>query len=270
MRAYFTYNFDMRKKNVMKLGVALSTRATRPQYLAEAIESVMSLESAELYLGVPKNSDIGFKIPENTHVIVFDEEYPLAAKLQRLTDAMDESIEFVCWIGDDDLLYPEGTLSNLNALARNVEASAIFGNCDYIDVYGRKMFTTPWARFAKFFLKSGPNLLPQPASLIRRSALQTAGGFGATDFQAHDYDLFLRLAKIGPLVYKNTVAAAYRWHPDSMTVKNRLRSAVESSRVRFANRSRFENIIFAFLEPFVILSTYLTGKYVGTRYKVKV
>lgn len=246
-----------------KLGVAIPTQGTRPDFLKQAIASVRKIEGAKLFLGVPAGSNLEIDVPKETEVIEFDTAEKLTTKLDSLVDAMEDEIEFVAWIGDDDLIYADATEKNLRKISKNPEACVIFGECDYIDMNGSTLFATKWGKFANLFLLTGPNFLPQPSSIIRRRALSEVGGFGASVFQAFDYDLFLRLSKVGSLLYVPNVTAAYRWHPDSLTVKNRFTSAMQSSRIRFSNRSVALNIICAPLEPLVIISTYLAGKFVG-------
>ena len=52
---------------------------------------------------------------------------------------------------------------------------------------------------------------------------------------AFDFDMFLRLTKIGKAVFVPEVLASFRWHADSLTVSQRRSSAAEASLVRKAH-----------------------------------
>ena len=59
------------------------------------------------------------------------------------------------------------------------------------------------------------NPIPTSCTALRRSALEDAGGFGAPDLVAEDWDLWLRLR--GPLLCVPAARVRYRRHPDGLT-----------------------------------------------------
>jgi GT2 family glycosyltransferase len=87
-------------------------------------------------------------------------------------------------------------------------------------------------RWASPLLHIGPDLVPQPGSLIRRSAWQAVGGVRTDLGWAFDFDLFLKLSKVGTLRFIPVVLAAFRWHADSLSVGQRRDSVREASQVR--------------------------------------
>ena len=59
----------------------------------------------------------------------------------------------------------------------------------------------------------GPNV-PQGAAVVRRSALRAVGGYTEDMRYAEDYDLWLRLARLGPFVATHEPTLHYRFHAD--------------------------------------------------------
>jgi GT2 family glycosyltransferase len=68
--------------------------------------------------------------------------------------------------------------------------------------------------------------------MIRLDALEAIGGFDTKLKYAMDLDAFLKLRALGKFAFTKTPVSAFRWHPDSLTVANRLNSSLESERVK--------------------------------------
>ncbi|MFG6468781.1 glycosyltransferase family 2 protein [Roseateles sp. BYS87W] len=62
--------------------------------------------------------------------------------------------------------------------------------------------------------------LPHPSILLRRSLLQQLGGYRQGFSHAEDYDLFLRLAEVGPLGIVQQPLLDYRIHAGSLSSSN--------------------------------------------------
>ena len=139
---------------------------------------------------------------------------------------------YYAWIGDDDLFRPHG-LKRLKALLDSrKEAVLAFGGCDYVDVDGRTIAVSNAGPLAKFLLPWGPDLIPHPGTMIRLDALEAIGGFDRELRFAMDLDAFLSLRSHGKFVWTRESVSAFRWHPDSLTVANRLSSSREAEAVK--------------------------------------
>ena len=68
--------------------------------------------------------------------------------------------------------------------------------------------------------------------MIMLDALQKIGGFDPSLKYAMDLDAFLKLRKLGSFAWTRTPVSAFRWHPDSLTVANRLGSSREAESVK--------------------------------------
>jgi GT2 family glycosyltransferase len=129
--------------------------------------------------------------------------------------------EYITWVGDDDFLMPGSLKTTVTALDSNKKAVVAFGYCEYINEDGKHVFTSRAGRFAPWIMRWGPNLVPMPGLLLRKSALDVAGVFNPKNKYAMDLDLLLRLKKQGKFINTRKVLAAFRWHADSQTVSNR-------------------------------------------------
>lgn len=139
---------------------------------------------------------------------------------------------YLAWMGDDDK-YRAGGLATLVRLLDDDRAAVVaYGGCDYIDPDGRVIGTSRAGRAAMWLLPWGPNLVPNPAALIRLEPLCRSGRFDTSLRYTMDLDVFLRLRAYGRFVATRRVAAAFRWHPDSLTVANRAASSAEAEAVK--------------------------------------
>ena len=139
---------------------------------------------------------------------------------------------YYAWIGDDDLFRPGG-LSVLHAILESEPTSVLaFGGCDYIDPEGRTITVSNAGWLATFLLPWGPDLIPHPGTMVRLDALEAIGGFDRTLKYAMDLDAFLKLREHGKFSWTRKTVSAFRWHPDSLTVANRVGSSLESESVK--------------------------------------
>jgi GT2 family glycosyltransferase len=150
-----------------------------------------------------------------------------------LAAAADDT-DYFGWLGDDDVLHPGSLRATVTALEERPDASMVYGWCDYIDEHGAAVFASRAGRLAARILPWGPNLVPQPGSLMRYAHVRQVGGLDEGIGLAMDLDLFLRLRRVGPLVCLPQTLASFRWHPDSATVRSEVGSAEESDRIRMS------------------------------------
>lgn len=140
--------------------------------------------------------------------------------------------EFVGWLNDDDLLEPESLDRTVGALDRYPDAVLAYGACRYIDEDRRELWISRAGSWAPRILKWGPDLIPQPGMLVRRSVWDQVGGVNDTMRFAFDLDLLLRIQPLGRFIDVGDVVSSFRWHADSLTVSDRTRSMQESEAAR--------------------------------------
>jgi GT2 family glycosyltransferase len=140
--------------------------------------------------------------------------------------------DYWAWLGDDDELTPLSTARTVDYLQRHPRAAMVYGRCDYIDADGRVRFQVRPSALAARLLRWGPDLVPQPGSVARASAVRSAGFVDETLRYAMDLDLFLRLSDVGTIGYTPHVLARFRWHGGSTTVGSPEASDAEARQVR--------------------------------------
>ena len=253
-----------------KIGIVIPTAFNRPEYLPLAYESIQNQQGnfeLQLLVGCPgeKLAAVKGALPPGAMVIPESEEPGLARKLDILLRKLDLDCDVIGWLGDDDLLTPGSIAASVEAFEKDKSLVMTYGGCDYIDAEGRVLFTNSSGAWASKILSFGPQLIPQPGSLMKRAAFVNTNGLSNEFALAFDFDLFLQLKKQGKFAYLSKTLAQFRWHPNSLSVRRRMRSALEASRVRRKHYQGPARLLWWLWEPFVILATWFAGKLVSLR-----
>lgn len=82
------------------------------------------------------------------------------------------------------------------------------------------------------------NFIPHPATFVRRDWMLKAGCFDESRKYAMDYDLWLKLSKMGDPVEFGEPLAAFRVHGGSLSSANRVAAMDEDFKVRLAHCGR--------------------------------
>ena len=250
----------------------MPTIFSRPQYLPIALKSIRDSGDCFLLLSSPEPSNTAQELidqlPESSQMDAHLIETPglsLAEKIDEAFRALPDDCEYIGWLGDDDILLPGALETAANLLDQIPEVVMVYGGCDYISPTGEVLFTNSSSKFAAKLLSFGPQLIPQPGSLWRRDAFEKVGGLSGEFNLAFDFDLFLKLAKVGELRSIPQTLAQFRWHPDSLSVRRRCVSVSEASIVRRKHYKGPMRTLWPLWEPFVMLATWFAGKLVTQR-----
>jgi len=219
------------EKLVSRIGLVIPTLGTRPAWLRGTLESIVNQDGVDVDLIVVTPH------PERVQSLaaaygarILDSQTPgISAAVNEGWHELRDS-EYLAWLGDDDLLAPYSLGRSVRALEDHPLCSATYGRVRYIDAESETLFVTRPGRIASAYLPWGKDLVPQPGSVFRRSAVEQVGGLDPTLRYAMDYDLFLKLRKVGRLEYVPSEVAAFRLHDGSITGSNR--SRVEADEVR--------------------------------------
>jgi hypothetical protein len=173
--------------------------------------------------------------------------------------SLPSEIEFVNWLGDDDLLAVDSLRATSQALESDSNLQFVFGSCDYVDSEGNVIWTNKSGQWTVPLLRFGPDLIPQPGALFRRSSFEIVGGLDSKFGWAFDFDLFIKLSKLGKAKFLNRTLASFRWHPQSLSVEFRKKSVAEASSVRVAHLPKALRPIAFLWEAGVRHATLLAG-----------
>ncbi|MET4279017.1 MULTISPECIES: glycosyltransferase [unclassified Bradyrhizobium] len=129
--------------------------------------------------------------------------------------------DYITFLDADDRLLSGALEIGERMLARHPEAVLAYGAYRYIDSAGEiisgKNYVAKLDDPYLQFLRIG-NFIGMHATVIYRSdRLAAVNGFNEAMLACEDYELFARLAKIGPLVSHDNVIAEYRMHNANMS-----------------------------------------------------
>jgi hypothetical protein len=242
------------------VGVVVPTIGGRPQYLDITLESIREAGDSYIVLVGRKGFDASFYQKKGLVDLYIDElETSVPKKINQGFRALPENIEYITWIGDDDLLAPGSLSVAVNVLGRKEKPVLVFGHCQYIDSEGNDVLVKRSGSWAVPLLRFGPQLIPQPSAVFRRDAFEKAGGLSDKLEFAFDFDLFLNLTKLGKAVFVDKILSSHRWHETSLTYSRRWESVREASKVRVSNLPPIVSVISFLWEYPVMVITYLAG-----------
>lgn len=217
----------------VRTGVVVPTLGQRAEYLEQSLASIRAAGDAYILMVAPAS----FDATDLTKRGLIDEKVDetgrsLPAAIEQGFAALPGSVQFMSWLGDDDLLKPEALTVTSDFLAAHPKSSAVYGACEYIDENNNRVWINKSGAWAAPLLRVGPDLIPQPGSLFRRSSYRQTSGLRTDLGWAFDMDIFLQLARVGRLSYLKRTLAAFRWHTESLSVAQRSKSVAEASQVR--------------------------------------
>jgi GT2 family glycosyltransferase len=245
--------------------VVVPTLGERPEYLELSLQSIRDAGQAYILLVAPASFDTSHLTAARLiDEAVVETGKSLPAAINQGFAALPGNVRYIAWLGDDDLLRP-GSLEITQAyLDAHEKTSVVYGRCDYIDESGKVVWTNRSGPWAAPLLRVGPDLIPQPGSLFRRSAFVATGGLRTDLGWAFDLDIFLRLARLGRLSYVRRTLAAFRWHAGSLSVGQRDGSVREASQVRREFLPSWIRPVSALWERPVRWATSRAGDFVGS------
>jgi glycosyltransferase involved in cell wall biosynthesis len=150
----------------------------------------------------------------------------VSEKDQGQADAINKGLrqshgDVVAWLNSDDYYLPGAIERACQAFEQNPEAGLVYGNVLSVDADGKPFNLQKFQPFNLLDLMSF-NIISQPAVFLRRSVLDKAGLLDPTYHCLLDHHLWLRMARLAPMVYIPETLAAARYHAEA---KNLARTA---------------------------------------------
>jgi hypothetical protein len=234
------------------IGIVVPTLGTRIDYLRQSLASIRSSGRATIHIVAPKSAQFESLLDPNSYdALITDPGTGLSAAIDAGLRSFPKSVQYINWLGDDDLLT-EGSLGHaMVMLANNPDIALVYGGCEYIDDTGKPLWLNKSGSYAKYLMRCGPQLIPQPGSLMNRKAYEQIGGLDHQYKWAFDLDLLIRLSRVGRLQFTPRTLAKFRWHDGSLSVGGRNGSVAEASMIRIAALPSWIHLIAPVWEIFI-------------------
>ena len=132
------------------------------------------------------------------------------------TDAINQGFaratgEVYAWLNSDDLLLPGTLRKAVEALKANPEVGMVYGDCLLINAKGKALGRFPAAQTD--YAKLRQDMFTSSAGFVLAGGIVEVGAPLDQLLFCHDYDLWVRLAKLAPLRYlPGEPWAAFRLH----------------------------------------------------------
>jgi glycosyltransferase involved in cell wall biosynthesis len=119
--------------------------------------------------------------------------------------------EVIVWLNSDDLFLPGAVRQAVQALSENPTAGMVYGDAITIDENGlplNRLEFSEWGleQFVSF------RIICQPAVFLRRSVFEQAGWLDPRYHFMLDHQLWIRMARLAPVVHVPGLWAAARQH----------------------------------------------------------
>jgi glycosyltransferase involved in cell wall biosynthesis len=124
--------------------------------------------------------------------------------------------EIVGWLNADDVLMPGALAKVAEAFEKNPDAVVVYGVGAKTDLEGRIIKEVPFREFCPKRLSWAFGAV-QPAMFFRRDAYWKVGGLDESLHYAMDWDLLLKLSKVGKVVAIPDHLANIRYYPETKT-----------------------------------------------------
>ena len=249
-----------------RVAIITPTLGRRPDFLRQMIVSVKSQGVSVRHVVVAPNEAVGagaFAAFAGLELVI-DPELGLYGALNAGIRAIDNQ-EFLLFLNDDDLLRPRALGRLVDLLDNHPQAVFALGATEIIDREGEVIatFSRPDATVA--MARWGPGTLFLPSCMFRASALQSVSLFDDSLHHAADLDLVIRLLSAGPAVTCKVPVSAFRWHTDSLTVRDRSASIAEAEAVRRRHLNGFAAVAYLMWRPVARTATVVAKRAMARR-----
>jgi GT2 family glycosyltransferase len=163
---------------------------------------------------------------ERQQALTYARSHPDAGQTAAINEGVAEAcrrvpeVRYVGWLNADDIVLPDAFATLVRALDEHPAWTAVAGRAQCLSASGEVIGEIPTAPFSIAAFSHACTIC-QPATLIRRAAWEAIGGLDASLQMCFDYDLWWRLARIGPIGYVDAMIAASRDHAGTKTRQRR-------------------------------------------------
>jgi len=155
---------------------------------------------------------------------------------QGQTDALNKGFEHAkgeifAWLNSDDTYLPGAVSEAVNFMLAHPECAMVYGDANLVDEQGNIIGRFPARQTDLKRMLRGSVHIPQQTTFFWARLWNQVAPLDPTFYFAMDYDLWVRLAKLAPLVYVPRLWANFRLHGKGKSVANDERCYPEMIRV---------------------------------------
>jgi glycosyltransferase involved in cell wall biosynthesis len=232
-----------------KISVIMPTY-NRARYIAEAIKSVQGqiLQDWELIVVDDGSIDdtesiVRSFMEKDDRISYFKNENNLGIAKTRNRGVTLAKADFVAMLDSDDKwISPNKLARQLDAFEQNKKLGIVGTNACFIDEDGviigkHTNFSSDDAGIRKTELYR--NILMQSGLLIKKEAIEKAGGYDPSFVICDDHDLWLKIGRDWQFMILPSVDLAYRLHKGGITKIKHLKTAKEEMSILFKHRKEY-------------------------------
>ncbi len=228
----------------------VTTSFNQAAFLEETIRSVLAQDYARIeYLIVDGGSTDGSL--EIIQKYAGQLAWWVSEKDQGQTDALNKGFaratgQIFAWLNSDDTYEPGAVSAAVKALREHPEAGLVYSDAYFMDEKGNRMGRFPAAQTDYRRLRQGYVHIPQQTTFFRADLWRRVGPLDASFYFAMDYDLWVRIARLAPLLYlPGQFWANFRLHASGKTIAADERCWPEMLRVHYREGGSFFSILVA-------------------------
>jgi glycosyltransferase involved in cell wall biosynthesis len=218
-------------------------------YLETTIQSVLSQDYPEIeYIIVDGGSTDGSLDIIQSYASRL--KYWVSEKDRGQTDALNKGFALAkgkvyAWLNSDDIYQPGAVKEAVEFFKAHPEMGLVYGDTSYINAQGQIIGRFPAAQTNYRLLRQGYVHIPQQASFFRADLWEELGPLDPSFYFAMDYDLWVRIASVAPLLYTRRLWANFRLHSGAKTTLADERCWTEMLRVHQREGGSKFSIIYA-------------------------
>jgi len=151
--------------------------------------------------------------------------------------------EIVKWLNADDRLLPNSLALVSEYMASHPDCDFIYGDIEFIDESGRRMFQRKEPAFCAFVAVYGHNMFADPACFWRARLFDEFGGLDESVRFSMDYEFWVRLLDSKKHIGQVTAPLAqYRIAADNLSIKHKTRMRQEHFDILVSRRKWLQRL----------------------------
>ncbi len=126
--------------------------------------------------------------------------------------------DLLAWLNSDDVYTPGAVREAVEFMQTNPEVSMVYGDGHFIDEQGKVIGKFPARQTDYRRMRQGYVHICQPSSFFRADLFRKVAPIDMSLYFSFDYDMWLKLAALGPVKYLPRHWSYFRLHGDCKTV----------------------------------------------------